>query len=72
MRVSTLLEEKGATVATIRGDATVADAVAELCRLRIGALEKLAAAKITFRRGPAPAAPPQHAAAASPPTAQPR
>ena len=38
MRVSHLLDEKGAAVTTIRGDAKVADAVAELCRLRIGAL----------------------------------
>ena len=38
MRVSTLLDQKGASVATIRSDATVADVVAELCRLRIGAL----------------------------------
>ena len=38
MRVSTLLDQKGAAVATIRSDATVADVVAELCRLRIGAL----------------------------------
>jgi CBS domain-containing protein len=38
MRVSHLLDEKGAAVTTIRGDATVADALAELCRLRIGAL----------------------------------
>ena len=38
MRVSNLLDEKGAAVTTIRGDAKVADAVAELCRLRIGAL----------------------------------
>jgi CBS domain-containing protein len=38
MRVSHLLDEKGAAVTTIRGDAKVADAVAELCRLQIGAL----------------------------------
>ena len=38
MHVSHLLDEKGAAVTTIRGDAKVVDAVAELCRLRIGAL----------------------------------
>lgn len=38
MRVSKLLEQKGAVVATIRGDATVADSVADLARHGIGAL----------------------------------
>ena len=38
MRVSALLATKGATVATIPRDATVASAVAELRRLGIGAL----------------------------------
>jgi CBS domain-containing protein len=38
MRVSKLLEQKGATVATITGDASVAEAVAELARHGIGAL----------------------------------
>ena len=38
MRISNLLAAKGSTVATITGESTVADAVAELARLRIGAL----------------------------------
>jgi CBS domain-containing protein len=38
VRISTLLENKGSAVATIRGDATVADAVDELSRHRVGAL----------------------------------
>jgi CBS domain-containing protein len=38
LRISNLLAAKGSTVATITGDSTVADAVAELGRLRIGAL----------------------------------
>ncbi len=38
MRISTLLANKGSAVATIRGDATVADAVAELSRNHVGAL----------------------------------
>ena len=38
MRISDLLTEKGSSVATIRGTATVADAVAELGRHRVGAL----------------------------------
>jgi len=38
MRVSAVLQDKGSTVATIRGDATIADAVAALSRLDIGAL----------------------------------
>ncbi len=38
MRISSLLEEKGSAVVTISGDATVAEAVAELDRHRIGAL----------------------------------
>lgn len=38
MRISALLEEKGSAVVTISGDATVAEAVAELDRHRIGAL----------------------------------
>ena len=38
MRVSELLEQKGTTVATIRGDATVRELVAELARHGIGAL----------------------------------
>ena len=38
MRVLKLLEQKGAVVATIRGDATVADSVADLARHGIGAL----------------------------------
>ena len=38
MRISDLLTEKGSSVATIRGAATVADAVAELGRHRVGAL----------------------------------
>ncbi|MHB8328308.1 MAG: CBS domain-containing protein [Acidimicrobiales bacterium] len=38
MQISTLLADKGTTVATIRGDASVSDAVAELRRHRIGAL----------------------------------
>jgi CBS domain-containing protein len=38
VRISTLLDDKGATVSTIRGDATVADAVEELSRHKVGAL----------------------------------
>ncbi len=38
IRVSNLLESKGAAVATVTPGATVAEAVAELARLRIGAL----------------------------------
>ncbi len=38
MRISTLLADKGSDVATIRGDATVADAVDELSRHHVGAL----------------------------------
>ncbi|HLI74206.1 MAG TPA: CBS domain-containing protein [Acidimicrobiales bacterium] len=38
MRISNLLAAKGSSVATITGEATVADAVAELARHRIGAL----------------------------------
>ncbi|HXQ62734.1 MAG TPA: CBS domain-containing protein [Acidimicrobiales bacterium] len=38
MRISTLLANKGSDVATIRGDATVADAVDELSRHHVGAL----------------------------------
>jgi CBS domain-containing protein len=38
VRISALLEEKGSAVVTISGDATVAEAVAELDRHRIGAL----------------------------------
>lgn len=38
MRISTLLAMKGSAVATIRGDATVADAVGELSRRHVGAL----------------------------------
>ena len=38
MRISTLLANKGSAVATIRGDATVADAVDELSRHHVGAL----------------------------------
>ena len=38
MRISTLLANKGSDVASIRGDATVADAVAELGRRHVGAL----------------------------------
>jgi CBS domain-containing protein len=38
MRISSLLEQKGSSVATIAGDATVADAAAEMTRLSIGAL----------------------------------
>jgi CBS domain-containing protein len=38
VRISTLLANKGSAVATIRGDATVADAVDELSRHRVGAL----------------------------------
>lgn len=38
MRISSLIEAKGKSVITVRRDATVADAVAELCRHRIGAL----------------------------------
>jgi CBS domain-containing protein len=38
VRISTLLENKGSAVATIRGDATVAEAVDELSRNRVGAL----------------------------------
>jgi CBS domain-containing protein len=38
LRISNLLDAKGSTVATITGDSTVAHAVAELGRLRIGAL----------------------------------
>ncbi len=37
-RVSNLLESKGTEVATVAPDATVAAAIAELARLRIGAL----------------------------------
>ncbi|HEY5244397.1 MAG TPA: CBS domain-containing protein [Acidimicrobiales bacterium] len=38
MRIVDILEAKGSTVATISGDATVGDAVAELARRSIGAL----------------------------------
>ena len=38
MRVSKLLEHKGAAVATVRGSATIAESVAELARHGIGAL----------------------------------
>jgi CBS domain-containing protein len=38
VRISTLLTIKGSAVATIRGDATVADAVDELSRHGVGAL----------------------------------
>jgi len=38
VRISTLLANKGSAVATIRGDATVADAVDELSRHHVGAL----------------------------------
>jgi CBS domain-containing protein len=38
VRISTLLAAKGSDVATIGGDATVADAVAELSRHHVGAL----------------------------------
>jgi CBS domain-containing protein len=38
VRISNLLAAKGSTVATITGESTVAHAVAELARLRIGAL----------------------------------
>ncbi len=38
MRISNLLAAKGSSVATITGEATVADAVAELARHKIGAL----------------------------------
>jgi CBS domain-containing protein len=38
VRISTLLANKGSAVATIRGDATVADAVWELARHHVGAL----------------------------------
>ena len=38
VRISALLERKGSAVATISGDATVGQAVAELDRRRIGAL----------------------------------
>jgi CBS domain-containing protein len=38
VRISTLLADKGSAVATIRGDATVADAVWELSRHHVGAL----------------------------------
>ena len=38
MRISNLLAAKGSSVATITGDATIAHAVAELTRNRIGAL----------------------------------
>lgn len=38
MRISSLLAEKGSSVVTIAGDATVGDAVAELDHNRIGAL----------------------------------
>jgi len=38
LRISNLLAAKGSSVATITGEATVADAVAELARHRIGAL----------------------------------
>ncbi len=38
MRISTLLTNKGSDVASIRGDATVADAVAALGRHHVGAL----------------------------------
>lgn len=38
MRISTLLAAKGSAVSTIRGDATVAEAVEELTRHRVGAL----------------------------------
>jgi CBS domain-containing protein len=38
VRISSLLADKGSSVVTISGDATVGDAVAELDRNRIGAL----------------------------------
>jgi len=38
VRISTLLAAKGSAVATISGDATVADAVGELSRHHVGAL----------------------------------
>jgi CBS domain-containing protein len=38
MHIVDILEAKGATVATIHGDATVGDAIAELARRSIGAL----------------------------------
>lgn len=38
MRIGDILEQKGSVVATIDGDATVADAVAELARHGVGAL----------------------------------
>jgi CBS domain-containing protein len=38
MRIVDILEAKGSTVATVPGDATVGDAVAELARRSIGAL----------------------------------
>ena len=38
MRISALLAQKGSAVVTVAGEATVADAVAELDRNRIGAL----------------------------------
>jgi CBS domain-containing protein len=38
VRISTLLADKGSAVATIRGDATVADAVEALGRHHVGAL----------------------------------
>jgi CBS domain-containing protein len=38
MRIATLLSDKGTSVATIPGEATVADAVAELGRQGVGAL----------------------------------
>jgi CBS domain-containing protein len=38
VRISTLLANKGSAVTTIRGDATVADAVDELSRHHVGAL----------------------------------
>jgi CBS domain-containing protein len=38
MQISALLSDKGAAVDTIRGDATVGEAVAQLCQRRIGAL----------------------------------
>jgi CBS domain-containing protein len=38
VRISTLLANKGSAVATIRGDATVAQAVEELSRHQVGAL----------------------------------
>lgn len=38
MRISDILATKGADVATVRGEATVADAVAQMARRSIGAL----------------------------------